>query len=62
MLRYWRRPSVWSPRYGLKEAGRRIGLALDIIPTPRKEVLSAALEGRVVIRIILDQETGADSD
>jgi len=41
-------------KYGLKEAGRRTGLALDISPPPTTEELAAALEGHVVIRIILD--------
>jgi hypothetical protein len=40
--------------YGLKEASARIGLALDISPPPTTEELAAALEGHVVIRIILD--------
>jgi hypothetical protein len=39
---------------GLKGAGQRIGLALDISPPPTKEEMVAALEGRVVIRITLD--------
>ncbi|HEX2740473.1 MAG TPA: nitroreductase/quinone reductase family protein [Rubrobacter sp.] len=41
-------------KYGLKEAGRRIGLALDISPPPTTDELAAAMEDRVVIRIILD--------
>ena len=40
-------------KYGLKETGRRIGLALDISPSPTTDELAAAMEGRVVIRIIL---------
>ena len=40
--------------YGLKEAGRRIGLALDTGPPPSPDELAAAMEGRVVIRLILD--------
>ena len=40
--------------YGLKGAGRRIGLALDISPPPTTDELVAALEGRVVILITLD--------
>lgn len=40
--------------YGLKEAGRKIGLVLDISPPPSRGELSLAIEGRVVIRIILD--------
>jgi len=40
--------------YGFKEAGRRIGLALDISPPPSADELAAAMEGHVVIRIILD--------
>ena len=40
--------------YGLKEAGQRIGLALDISPPPTTDELAAAMEGRVVMRIILD--------
>jgi hypothetical protein len=48
-------------KYGLKEAGRRIGLALDINPPPTTDELTAALEGPVVIRIILDQGNGMDS-
>jgi hypothetical protein len=40
--------------YGLKEAGRRIGLALDTSPPPTTDELAAAMEGRVVIRLILD--------
>jgi hypothetical protein len=48
-------------KYGLKEAGRRIGLALEIIPPPTKEELDAALEDRVVIRVVLGQGNGADS-
>jgi hypothetical protein len=47
-------------KYGLKGAGRRIGLALDISPPPTTDELAAALEGRVVIRIILDQGNGVD--
>ena len=39
---------------GLKEAGQRIGLALDISPPPTTEELALAMEGHVVIRIILD--------
>jgi hypothetical protein len=46
--------------YGLKEASARIGLALEIDPPPRREELAAALEGHVVIRIILDQGKGVD--
>jgi len=41
-------------QYGLKGAGQRIGLALDISPPPTTDELVAALEGRVVIRLILD--------
>jgi deazaflavin-dependent oxidoreductase (nitroreductase family) len=40
--------------YGLKGAGQRIGLALDISPPPTTHELAAAMEGRVAIRIILD--------
>ena len=40
-------------KYGLKEAGRRIGLGLDISPQPTKDELAAALDGRVAIRIDL---------
>jgi hypothetical protein len=40
--------------YGLKGAGQRIGLALDISPPPTTDELAAAMEGRVAIRIILD--------
>ena len=40
--------------YGLKEAGRRIGLALDTGPPPSPDELAAAMEGRVVIRLALD--------
>ena len=40
--------------YGLKEAGRRIGLALDTSPPPTTDELAAAMEGRVMIRLILD--------
>ena len=47
--------------YGLKKAGRRIGLALDISPPPTTDELAVAMEGRVVIRIVLDQGKGADS-
>lgn len=39
--------------YGLKEAGRRIGLALDT-PPPTPVELAAALEDRVAIRLILE--------
>ena len=39
--------------YGLKEAGRSIGLTLDINPPPTTDELAAALEGRVAIRIVL---------
>ena len=46
--------------YGLKEASARIGLALDVDPPPSREELAAALEGHVVIRIILDQGKGVD--
>lgn len=48
-------------KYGLKEAGQRIGLALDVSPPPTADELAAALEGRVAIRIILDQGNGVDS-
>lgn len=41
-------------KHGLKGAGQRIGLALDISPPPTTEELAAAMEGRVVIRIILE--------
>ena len=41
-------------KYGHKEAGQRIGLALNISPPPTTEELAAAMEGRVVIRIILE--------
>jgi F420H(2)-dependent quinone reductase len=47
-------------KYGLKGAGRRIGLALDIDPPPTSEERALALEGRVVIRIVLGQGNGAD--
>jgi hypothetical protein len=47
--------------YGLKEASARIGLALDIEPPPSREELATALEGHVVIRIILDRGKGEDS-
>ena len=40
-------------KYGLKGAGQRIGLALDISPQPTKDELAAALEGRVAMRITL---------
>src|SRR5215207_998268 len=40
--------------YGLKEAGSRIGLALDISPPPSPGELALAMEGHVVIRIILN--------
>lgn len=40
--------------YGFKDAGRRIGLALDIRPPPSRSELALAMEGRVVIRLILD--------
>lgn len=45
---------------GLKDTGRRIGLALDIDPPPTRDELAAALEGRVVIRIVLGQGNGVD--
>jgi hypothetical protein len=48
-------------KYGFKEAGRRIGLALDISPPPTTDELAAAMGGRVVIRIVLEQGNGADS-
>jgi hypothetical protein len=48
-------------KYSLKKASRRIGLALDISPPPTTDELAAAMEGRVVIRIVLDQGNGADS-
>jgi hypothetical protein len=47
-------------KYGLKETGRRIGLALGIDPPPTTGELAAALEGRVVIRIVLSQGNGVD--
>ena len=40
--------------YGPKEASTRIGLALDIDPAPTPEELAEAMEGHVVIRIILN--------
>lgn len=46
-------------KYGLKEAGRRIGLALDTSPPPTPGELAAAMEGRVVIRLILDSANSA---
>lgn len=42
-------------KYGLTEAGRRTGLALDISPPPTPEELAVAMEERVVVRIILDR-------
>ena len=48
-------------KYGLKGAGRRIGLALDISPPPTKEELAAALDGYAAIRIVLDEANGVDS-
>jgi hypothetical protein len=48
-------------KYGLKEAGQRIGLALDVSPPPTTDELAEALEGRVAIHIILDQGNGVDS-
>jgi hypothetical protein len=39
--------------YGLKEAGRRIGLALDTGTPPSPDELALAMEGHVVIRLIL---------
>ena len=44
-------------RYGPKGASRRIGLTLDISPPPTRDELVAALEDRVVIRIVLNPET-----
>jgi hypothetical protein len=41
-------------RYGLKEAGRRIGLTLDISPPLSPDELAAVVEGRLAIRSILD--------
>jgi hypothetical protein len=41
-------------KHGLKEAGRRIGLALDTSPPPSRDELVLAMQGRVVIRLILD--------
>jgi hypothetical protein len=41
-------------KYGLKGAGRRIGLALDISPPPTTDELAAAMEGYVAIRVVLD--------
>lgn len=40
--------------YGLKEAGVRIGLALDVSPPPSRDELARAMEGHVVIHIVLD--------
>jgi hypothetical protein len=40
--------------YGLKEACRRIGLALDTSPPPSPDELALAMEGNGVIRLILD--------
>lgn len=48
-------------KYGLKGAGRRIGLALDISPPPTKEELAAAVDGYAAIRIVLDEANGVDS-
>lgn len=42
-------------KHGLKEAGGRIGLALDITPPPSRDELALALEGHVMIRIVLDR-------
>ena len=41
-------------KYGLKDAGSRIGLALDTDPPPSLEELAAAMEGHVAIRIVLE--------
>jgi hypothetical protein len=41
-------------KYGLKDAGSRIGLALDTDPPPSPEELAAAMEGHVAIRIVLE--------
>ena len=40
--------------YGFKEAGTRIGLALNTSPPPSKGELAAALGSYVAIRLILD--------
>jgi deazaflavin-dependent oxidoreductase (nitroreductase family) len=40
-------------KYGLKDATNRTGLALDISPPPTTDELAAAIDGHVVIRIIL---------
>ena len=41
-------------RCGLKEAGRRIGLALDTTPPPAPDDIAQAMQGRVMIRLTLD--------
>lgn len=41
-------------KYGLKVAGERIGLTLDISPPPTTDELAAAMESRAMIRILLD--------
>lgn len=46
-------------KYGLKEAGRRIGLALDTSPPPSRDELALAMEGREVIRLIPDSANSA---
>jgi deazaflavin-dependent oxidoreductase (nitroreductase family) len=43
-------------RYGAKDAGRRIGLALDDTSPPSHDDLAAAMEGHAVIRLSLDPE------
>lgn len=41
-------------RYGLKGAGLRIGVVLDMQPPLSRDELAEALRGRVVIRLMLD--------
>ena len=41
-------------KYGLKDAGIRIGLALEISPPPSPNELAAAMEGNAAILIILE--------
>ena len=48
-------------KYGLKDAGSRIGLALDISPLPSPDELAAAMEGHVAIRIVLAKANSVDS-
>ena len=44
----------WVARYGLKDAGRRIGLTLDTQPPLSRDDLAAALEGHAVVYLTLE--------